>query len=38
MPEPLENCDPEFIDGSWHGCGDCPACLEQVDDDAEFLD
>lgn len=27
----IEPCDPEFIDGSYEGCGICPDCLEAED-------
>lgn len=26
----VEPCDPEFIDGSYEGCGECEDCREQA--------
>lgn len=31
----MEPCEPEFIDGSYYGCGSCPECLEAEDDEIE---
>lgn len=26
-----DDCDPEFIDGSWSGCGKCEACADTAE-------
>ena len=31
----MEPCEPEFIDGSYYGCGSCPECLEDEDEEIE---
>lgn len=31
----VEACEPEFIDGSYYGCGSCPDCLEEEDQEIE---
>jgi hypothetical protein len=31
-PDDPDDCGGEFIDGTWHGCGACEACLSTSDD------
>lgn len=31
----VEECEPEFIDGKYYGCGACGPCLDQADSEGE---
>jgi hypothetical protein len=38
MDEFTQECEPEFVDGRWYGCGVCKSCRALPDGDDELLD